>query len=66
MRSNVLALLGLVCIVVALVMLAGPWWALLVLGAVLLFAAWRAWATEQPAPAERLQAVARAAAKGEH
>lgn len=53
MQSNVLALLGLLCILVALGALAGPWWSLLVLGAVLIFAAYMQWRTARPAPAVR-------------
>lgn len=49
--SQVLALLGLLCILVALGALAGPWWSLLVLGAVLMLAAHTQWrAEQQPTP----------------
>jgi phosphatidylglycerophosphate synthase len=49
--SNVLITLGVLCILVALGVLAGTWWAVLVLGGVLVFAGWRQWLTEQAAAA---------------
>ncbi len=52
--SNVLALLGLLCILAALAALTGtPWWSLLVLGAVLVFAAYMQWRSEQPSTPAR-------------
>lgn len=48
MLSNLLALLGVVCIVVAVAGLAGGWWSLLVVGLVLIVSAWVQW-TGQPA-----------------
>lgn len=49
MLSNLLALLGVVCIVVAVAGLAGGWWALLVCGVVLLVVAFQLFATAPPA-----------------
>lgn len=54
MTENLLAVAGVLCILIALVALAGPWWALGALGAVLLVAAWAAHThTATEAPADR-------------
>lgn len=44
--SNVLAVLGIVCILTAVTLLASWQWALLVVGLVLIAAAWAAWTHE--------------------
>ena len=44
--SNVVILAGVLCVLAAVMALAGPWWAVLGLGVTLLVAGWRQWATD--------------------
>lgn len=59
MWSNIVTLLGALCVLAAIFGLAGGWWALLVLGGLLLVAGYRNWTAPAAVPARRLASVDR-------
>lgn len=59
MWSNIVTLLGALCVLAAIVGLAGGWWALLALGGLLLVAGYRNWNAPAATSARRLVAVDR-------